>query len=70
MIGRPLIPFDMLVSAVRSRTHKVTVATIHPDDVDRVPLDLVSNLIGGVPIVQSHTVRRGELFVETIPTRR
>lgn len=66
---RPLISWDLLVSAVRAGTHRVVIASVHPADANRIPIDLLRAGLGGAPVVTSPAVTRGELFVDSVPTR-
>jgi hypothetical protein len=65
MEKRPLIQASLLLHAIRTATHKVTMAMIHPQDAEQFNLAHLRALIGGVDILPSDSVERGMLYVST-----
>jgi hypothetical protein len=61
----PLIQASLLIQAVKSRTHKVTLARINPQDIPSVDLTLIRMALGGAEILPSQDVERGYLYVTT-----
>lgn len=64
MEKRELIPADLLIHAIKSGANKVTLAMIHPDDVQRVSMVHLRILLG-CEILPQHDVERGYLYVNT-----
>lgn len=65
MEKRPLISADLLIQAVKTRTHKVTVAMMNPKDVPNYDVDMIRLTLGGTDIIPSDQVERGMLYVST-----
>ena len=67
---RDLLNVDVLLQAVRSGTHRVVIARIHPSDVAALPklgmtVDTIRDSLRVNAVVPDHSVERGMLFVDT-----
>jgi hypothetical protein len=65
-----LLDVDILLQAVRSGTHRVVIARIHPSDVVALPrlhmsVDTIREALRVNAVVPDHSVERGMLFVDT-----
>lgn len=65
MEKRPLIKADLLIHAVKTKTHKVTIAMMNPKDIPNYDTDYIRILMGGTEIIPSDSVERGMLYVST-----
>lgn len=64
--SRPLIHSNELINAITAGFIRVTVAKIHPQDMDRVDMDWLHALLRCV-IIPDTEVERGMLFVDSVP---
>lgn len=65
---RPIVAADLLMRAIRGRTHKITMALIHPQDMAKV--DMVLLRVGlSCEILPSADVERGMLYLSIKPLR-
>ena len=67
---RDLLNVDVLLQAVRSGTHRVVIARIHPGDVTALPrlgmtVDTIRDSLRVNAVVPDHSVERDMLFVDT-----
>lgn len=65
MEKRPLVSAALLIQEIKSGRCKVTMAMIHPDDMERVSLVHLRILLGSPEILPTHNVERGMLYIDS-----
>lgn len=69
MEKRPLVKVDLVIKAVKTRSHKITVAMMHPKDMPNYDMDMIRLMLGGTEIIPSEAVERGMLYFNSTQLR-